>query len=85
MNFKPAFIFSGQAKPSVNGEVYATKEEAMASAAQRFSVWTMPIDYTAVETEDPVNRQWIAGQGSVPFPNPDGRAPHAAPAQVQIA
>ena len=82
MNWKPAFTFKNQDKPSLNGEVYATRVEAMASAEQRFMVWTMPTDFTAVETDDPVNGVWIPGQGRVTSPD---TLPHMAPAQVQIA
>jgi hypothetical protein len=62
MNHKPAFYFSGQDKPGVNAEVYATQAEALASAEARFMVWTMPTGITTVETEDPVNRAWINGK-----------------------
>lgn len=82
MNWKPAFSFRGQDKPSTNGEVYATKEEALASARQRFMVWTMPEDFTAVETDDPVNGVWVPGEGRVTV---DNQRPHMAPEQVRIA
>ena len=59
MNWKPAFFFKNQDTPSTNAEVYATKEEALASAEARFMVWTMPTDFTAVETDEPVNYKWI--------------------------
>jgi hypothetical protein len=81
MSWKPAFTFRGQDAPSTNGEVYATKEEALASAHQRFMVWTMPEDLTAVETDEPVNGVWIEGQGRVT--EPSGKA-HMAPEQVTL-
>jgi hypothetical protein len=83
-NWKPAFIFRGQADPCTNGEVYATRDEAIQSAGQRFMVWTMPEDFTAVESDEPVNRVWITGQGSVSFPINPGEQPHRAPTQVQL-
>ena len=58
MNWKPAFKFRGQEEPGLNAQVFATKEEALASAEARFMVWTMPEDYLAVETDDPVNYVW---------------------------
>jgi hypothetical protein len=54
-NWKPAFIIKGEDKPSTNAQVFATREEALASAQDRFMRWTVPTDFTAVETEDPVN------------------------------
>ena len=80
-NWKPAFIIVGESKPCTNGEVYATEAEALASAGQRFSVWMMPSDFTAIETEDAVNGQWIMGEGRV---TPDSPAAHTAPSQVRL-
>lgn len=82
MAWKPAFIFRGEDKPCTNGEVYATQQEALASAYQRFMVWTMPTDYTAVETDDPVNGVWVEGIGRVTDGDMAGRM---APEQVRIA
>ena len=65
MNFKPAFIFRNQTEPGLNAQVFATQEEAMKSAASRFRRWTMPIDYTTVETTDPVNYRWDDELGDV--------------------
>ena len=61
-NFKPAFILSGEDKPCTNAQVFATKEEATDSARARFMVWTMPTDWTVVETEDPVNYKIVDGR-----------------------
>jgi hypothetical protein len=82
MNWKPAFSFRGQDHLSTNGEVYATEKEALASAEQRFMVWTMPTAYSAVPTEDPVNGTWVEGEGRVTEPFGKG---HMAPQQVRIA
>lgn len=78
-NWKPAFILPGEAKPCTNGEVYATKVEALASAEQRFMVWTMPTDFTAVETEEPVNGVWQNGRITT-----DSIVARQAPEQVRL-
>jgi hypothetical protein len=82
MNWKPAFSFRGQDHLSTNGEVYATEKEALASAEQRFMVWTMPTAYSAVPTEDPVNGRWVPGQGRV---TDDLSVGHVAATQVRVA
>lgn len=56
MSWKPAFKIQG--KWCYNGQAFATEEEAKASAASRFMVWTMPEDYAAHESEEPVNYRW---------------------------
>jgi hypothetical protein len=61
MNYKPAFILRGEDKPCTNAQVFATREEALASAQSRFMVWTVPEDFTAVETNDPVNYERFDG------------------------
>jgi hypothetical protein len=65
MNWKPAFLFRGDDKPGLNAQVFATQEEALASAATRFSRWTMPIGFFVVETTDPVNYRWDDKLGDV--------------------
>lgn len=65
MSWKPAFKFRGQKELGTNGQVFATKDEALASAAARFTVWTMPEDFTAVESDEPVNYRWDKEQGDV--------------------
>ena len=67
VNFKPAFILPGEEKPCTNAQVFATYEEAVNSAAARFQVWTMPSGYTVVETEDPVNYEWLPNVGDMPI------------------
>lgn len=57
-NYKPAFILAGESKPSVNALVFATHEEAQCNARDKFALWTMPIDYTVIETEDAVNYRY---------------------------
>ncbi len=61
-NYKPAFIIKGEDKPCINAQVFATKEEAEDSARARFMVWTVPTDWTVVETEDPVNYKVVDGR-----------------------
>jgi len=61
-NYKPAFIIRGEDKPCTNAQVFATKEEAEDSARARFVVWTMPDDWTVVETDDPVNYKVVDGR-----------------------
>jgi len=46
-----------------NAQVFATKEEALGSAQNRFRVWTMPTGYSADETSDPVTYRWTAETG----------------------
>lgn len=54
-NFKPTVRVSGEDKFATNALVFATKEEAAASAQDLYSRWTMCIDHGTVETMDPVN------------------------------
>lgn len=65
MSFKPAFILPGESKPCTNAQAFATHEEANASARSRFQRWTMPTDYTVVESDEPVNYRWDAEAGDV--------------------
>ena len=58
MNYKPAFILTGESKPSVNALVFATYEEAQRNAQDKYAVWTQPIEYTVIETEDAVNYRY---------------------------
>tara|TARA_R110000787_G_scaffold261376_2_gene366739 strand:- start:270 stop:470 length:201 start_codon:yes stop_codon:yes gene_type:complete len=55
-----------------NAQVFATREEAEASAASRFAVWTMPTGYGVDETADPVTYKWTAdGDARLPVPEAD--------------
>ena len=60
MAYRPIFIFDNGEHVG-NGEVYATRQEALTSAAARFLVWTMPKDYTAEHIDAPVNYKWENG------------------------
>lgn len=65
MSYKPAFILPGESKPCTNGQAFATHDEAYKSARSRFMVWTMPTDFTVVESEEPVNYRWDEQLGDV--------------------
>jgi hypothetical protein len=64
MNYKPMFLFEGGEEQG-NAQVFATESEALHSAAARFNVWTMPIDYFAAETSDKVNYVWNENAGDI--------------------
>ena len=68
MSWKPAFTI-GSEKNCTNGQSFATKEEAEKSAHSRFNRWTMPSEWYAIESSDPVSYQWIDGQGDVRLPD----------------
>lgn len=55
MSWKPVFKMPGDPKWYDNAQRFATKEEAMSSASERFMVWTMPEKYDAHESDEPVN------------------------------
>jgi|TARA_R110002072_G_scaffold90058_3_gene201659 hypothetical protein len=64
MNYKPMFEFASGERLG-NAQVFATKEEALGSAQDRFRVWTRPTGYGADETSDPVTYTWTAETGDV--------------------
>ena len=78
MSWKPTFTVDG--KPGCkNGQAFATREEAMASAAARFMVWTMPSAYDAEESDEPVNYVFSGGRDvRIPDPEPNDEPPVAA-------
>ena len=53
MSWKPYFKVQGEW--ATNGQAFNTELEALASAKQRFMVWTMPTDFEARESDEPVN------------------------------
>ena len=66
MSFKPAFYLKSEgSKPCLNGQAFATRDEAFHSAAARFAVWTAPTNYDVVESDDPVNYRWDPVRGDV--------------------
>ena len=68
MSWKPVFQMDVGGKWCENAQRFATKEEAMASASDRFSRWTAPVAYDAHESTDPVNYRWDALEGDVSLP-----------------
>jgi len=67
MNYKPMFEFASGDSLG-NAQVFATKEEALGSAQNRFRVWTMPTGYSADETSDAVTYRWTAETGDASLP-----------------
>jgi hypothetical protein len=53
MSWKPEFKVNGGWYG--NAQRFATEQEAKESAHARFLVWTMPSDYRAAESDEPVN------------------------------
>lgn len=45
-----------------NGLVFATREEAEANAKDLMSRWMLVTDCRAVESDEPVNYQWLDGK-----------------------
>ena len=64
MNYRPMFTFNGGERRG-NAQVFATREEALSSAEDRFRVWTMPAGYDVDETTEPVTYRWTRSGGSV--------------------
>jgi hypothetical protein len=62
VSYKPEFCVQGQWYD--NAQRFATEAEAKASAHARFMVWTMPSDYRAAESPDPVNYRRVDGRDS---------------------
>jgi len=63
MSWKPEFLVQGAW--CGNAQAFETEKEAKSSAYARFMVWTMPEDYRAVESTEPVNYKWDDEQGNV--------------------
>ncbi len=53
MNYRPIF-YIGTSEIGRNSQVFATHDEAFASAKARFNVWTQPTDFGVEQTDDPV-------------------------------
>ena len=75
MSFKPEFeVYGEEGNFYQNGQNFATREEAEASASNRFSNWTMAKSYRVVEVPDaefPVNYKWTPGKGDVYLNEPE--------------
>lgn len=65
MSWKPTFMLDG--KWCYNAQAFATEEEARASAEARFMRWTMPTEFSAHESDEPVNYRWDKERGDVPL------------------
>jgi hypothetical protein len=73
MNYRIYFTFPAGDR-ATNAQVFATREEALNSAADRFAVWTLfraaygmnlPTGYEVEETENPVTYHWNRDEGDV--------------------
>jgi len=60
MSFKPVFIMPDGERAS-NAQRFETRAEAIASARARFMRWTMPADYDAEQSGDPINYKYQDG------------------------
>jgi hypothetical protein len=68
MSWKPEIKVTNDPKFYQNGQTFATKQEALASAENRFYNWTMAEKYRAVEVDtqdNPVNYKWVDWVGDV--------------------
>ena len=59
-SYKPEFQIQGQWYD--NAVRFATYEEALANARDKYQRWTVPTDYRAVSCEDPPNYRYVNGQ-----------------------
>lgn len=57
-SWKPEFFVDGGWYG--NAVRFETEAEALANARDKFSRWTVPTDYRAVESDDPPNYRWTA-------------------------
>ena len=60
MSWKPEFKVDGVWYD--NAQRFATEKEARESALARYMVWTVPTDYRATESTDPVNYHVVDGR-----------------------
>lgn len=63
MNYRIYFTFPAGDR-ATNAQVFATREEALNSAADRCAV-VLPTGYEVEETEDPVTYHWNRDAGDV--------------------
>lgn len=69
MNWKPSVFVQG--KFHTNSLVFATKEEALASARELMGRWMLVTDFGFKETNDPVNYEFDLQRG-IQTPLPTG-------------
>jgi hypothetical protein len=62
MNFKPGVSTDSTGKLYTNALVFATREEAQASADELMGRWMAVIDTGVVETDAPVNYRFVDGR-----------------------
>lgn len=62
MNYKPGVSTDESGKLYTNALVFATREEAIASAEELMMRWMAVRSTGVVETEEPVNYRFVDGQ-----------------------
>jgi hypothetical protein len=62
MSWKPEVMVAGESKWARNGLVFATKEEAEASAGDLAMRWTLVTDFRAAESDESVNYRYHEGR-----------------------
>jgi len=65
-NFKPVWIFA-KGERATNSQVFASRQEANDSAAERYMVWTATESYDVDETDDPVTYFRTSELGDVSY------------------
>ena len=60
MSYRPMMEFSTE-EPVGNSLRFATHDEAMASASDLFTRWTVPTGFHVVKSDDPVNYRRVNG------------------------
>jgi hypothetical protein len=70
MSFAPEVIADGSGKWVGNALRFATRAEAEANVRDLAYRWTLVRDFRVVESDDPVNYSWVAGN-LVPVEPPD--------------
>ena len=63
--YKPTIKPFNEEKFYTNGQTFATKAEAEASAEARYNRWSQADDWGVEESTEPVNYKWIEGEGDV--------------------
>jgi len=55
IGYKAGMRFSGQAEPSFNAQVFATREEAEVAGNELMSRWFVPIGFEVIQVNQEVN------------------------------
>lgn len=82
VSWKPEWKVEGKFYP--NGQAFATREEAEASAKSRYNAWTQAEDHRAVESDQPVNYVRVDGR-DVPIEDAPPTEPTTPPQNTYIA